>query len=116
MTNHRPPPPSLRVKYPIDGVQRFFDQDEGRAPSRSMNAIPKQKPEAMIPTMSEPCSDCTRGLPRLFRSTSAPHNAKPKPMSRLRFFICSPLIRIVYVIGKPISLRFFGNSARYVYG
>ena len=101
MTNHRPPPPSLRVKYPV---------------SRIMNAIPKQKPEAMIPTMSEPCNASTRGLLRLFQSTSNPHNAKHKPMNRLRFFMRSPITDIVFVFGDLVLLRIFGNCRRYGHG
>lgn len=66
-------------------------------------ATPNNPPEATSLKISEPCkwAASIRGLPRLLSRTIVPINAKPRPASRLLFFISPPKTpQQVYILGE----------------
>jgi hypothetical protein len=98
MTNHRPPRPSLRVRYHV---------------IRITNATPKQKPEATRLTMSAPCKAATRSLPRLDASAMNPKVVGAKAIRGDNVFILPPWAGIR---NHPATHFYCGSEAVLVSG
>jgi hypothetical protein len=93
-------------------IQSFFER---KAPDKERRATAKSPPEATRRRISEPCkwAASIRGLPKMFSRTIVPINAKPRPASRLLFFMQALLAR---VSSRDLfyPMRYCGGDAGFV--
>ena len=108
--------PNLSICTPeglaLAPIQSFFER---KAPDKQRRATPKRPPEATKRRISEPCkwAASIRGVPRMFSKTIVPINAKPRPASRLLFFMQAPS---AHVSSRDLfyPIRYCGGDAGFV--